>query len=170
MLTFSFLSHTVQQSCHRMFQVSILAILGIMLGIVPQFSAESYNFTFDSSAYARSYTEQEMKNYARAGWQIELLRRRTYQEIKKETNQRPPNIVCNQPVTINQLPQNIRSIARNYCQETTNIIRNNNLTIQRFNELKKDYDHGGEFHRQVQQMLIHLQHQKSLEVIDKIIK
>lgn len=148
-----------------MLNISILAILGIMLGITPQFSPKSPNFTFNSSASARDYSEQEMKNYARAGWQIELLRRRTYQEIKKETNRRPPNIVCNQPATVEQLPQNIRSIASNYCYETTNIIRNNNLSIQRFNELKRSYDNGGEFHQQIQQMLIDLQHQKSIHAI-----
>ncbi len=161
------LNHIFHQSSTRILNVSILAILGIMLGITPQFSFKSYNFTFDSSAYARNYTRQEIVNYARAGWQIELLRRRTYKKIKQQTNRRPPNIVCNRPATIDQLPQNIRGIARNYCYETTNIIRNNNLSIRRFNELKQDYDRGGEFHQQVQQMLIDFQHQKSVQLIEK---
>ena len=167
MFLFNFLNHAFPKSSPRMLNISILAILGIMLGIAPQISLKSYSLNFDSSAYAQNYTRQEMTNYARAGWQIELLRRRTYKKIKQETNSRPPNIVCNRPETIDRLPQNIRGIARNYCHETTNIIRNNNLSIRRFNQLKKEYDNGGQFHRQVQQILIDFQHQKSMHVIDK---
>ncbi|MDJ0744659.1 MAG: DUF4168 domain-containing protein [Xenococcaceae cyanobacterium MO_167.B27] len=141
----------------RLINVSSLASLGILFGIVPQILPQSHRFSFEYNAYAGNYTQQEISNYARAGLQIERLRRRTYQEIKKQTNQRPPNIVCNRPETIQQLSPNIRNIANNYCQETTNIIRNNNLTIRRFNELKRSYDGGGEFHRQVQQMLLRLQ-------------
>ncbi len=167
MFSFKLLNHIFHQSSIRMLNICILAILGILLGIAPKFSPKSYTFSFNSAAYARDYTQQEMKNYARAGWQIELLRRRTYKKIKQQTNSRPPNIVCNRPETIDRLPQNIRRIASNYCHETTNIIRNNNLTVRRFNQLKKEYDNGGQFHQQVQQMLIDFQHQKSLKVLYK---
>ena len=161
MLTVNFAACNLSKICSRIIKVSSLASLGIMLGLVPQFPPQYYSISFEYNAYARDYTQQEMINYARAGWQIEMLRRKTYQEIKQETNQRPPNIVCNRPETIAQLSQNIRIIASNYCQGTINIIEDNNLSIERFNELKRDYDRGGEFHQQVQQMLIRLQNQKS---------
>ena len=160
MLTVNFAACNLPKIWTRIINFSSLASLGIMLGLVPQFSPQSYGISLEYYAYARDYTQQEMINYTRAGLQIEMLRRRTYQEIKKETNQRPPNIICNQPATIAQLSPNIRRIASGYCQGTINIIRNNNLSIQRFNELKRDYDSGGEFHQQVQQTLIRFQNQK----------
>ncbi|HHP7232212.1 MAG TPA: DUF4168 domain-containing protein [Xenococcaceae cyanobacterium] len=155
-----FTSDKFHHFCTRVLNLSVLATLGIMVGIVPQFSRKNYHLAFEYSALANEYTQEEIINYARAGLQIEMLRRRTYQDIKQETNQRPPNIVCNRPETIEGLPQNIRNIANSYCQETINIIRDNNLSVQRFNELKMNYDSGGQFHQQVQQMLIDFQNQQ----------
>ena len=40
------------------------------------------------------------------------------------------------------------------------IIRDNNLTVERFNQLKQFYDQQGDFHQEVQQMLLEVQIQQ----------
>ncbi len=140
--------------------ISILATIGILGGFVPNISRKDREISFDYYAYAQNYTQQEIVNYSRAGFKIELLRRQTYDHIKTIINQRPPTITCNQPNTLQNLAPNIRGIANNYCNNTMRIIRDNNLTVQRFNQLKQYYDQGGDFHRKVQQMLLDVQTQE----------
>jgi len=137
--------------------ISILATIGILSGFTPSIDGKESKFSFDHAAYAQSYTQQDILNYSRAGLQIELLRQQTYHDIKTTINQRPPTITCNQPTTLQNLSPNIRGIANNYCNNTMRIIRDNNLTVQRFNQLKKYYDQGDDFYQQVQQRLLDVQ-------------
>ena len=140
--------------------ISLLTTIGILGNFVPNIDPQDRRISFEYYAYAQSYTQQEIINYSRAGYRIELLRQQTYHEIKTTINQRPPNITCNQPGTLQNLAPNIRGIANNYCNNTMRIIRDNNLTVQRFNQLKQFYDQGGDFHQQVQQMLLEVQTQQ----------
>ena len=135
----------------------IMAAMGIMCGLVPEVSFQS--FTVVTYAYARDYTEDEARNYARAGFEVELLRQKAYQEIKSSISGQPPNIVCNQPETLEELNSKIRQIAQRYCNESRRIVREHNLTVDRFNELKQYYDRGDDFYQQVQNILIDLQNQ-----------
>lgn len=146
--------------CIYIVNISLLTTIGILGGIVPNISDKEQSISLDYYAYAQSYTQQEIINYSQAGYQIELLRQQTYHQIKTLINQRPPNITCNQPGTLQNLDPNIRGIANNYCNNTMRIIRANNLTVQRFNQLKQFYDQRGEFHQRVQQMLLEVQTQE----------
>ncbi|WP_238568947.1 DUF4168 domain-containing protein [Xenococcus sp. PCC 7305] len=134
--------------------ISILTSISVFGGLLPHISPDHRKISFDHYAYAQSYTQQDILNYSRAGFEIELLRQQTYHEIKTTINQRPPNISCNQPITLQSLAPNVRGIADNYCNNTMRIIRDNNLSVERFNQLKQYYDQGGDFHQQVQKMLL----------------
>ncbi len=160
MLIVNFSICKLKKFCTYILNISILTTIGIIGGFVPNISRQEYKISLDYYAYAQSYTQQEIINYSRAGFQIELLRQQTYHDIKTIINQRPPNITCNQPGTLQNLAPNIRGIANNYCNNTMRIIRNNNLTVQRFNQLKQFYDQGGDFHQEVQQMLLEVQTQQ----------
>ncbi|MGK7892822.1 MAG: DUF4168 domain-containing protein [Xenococcus sp. (in: cyanobacteria)] len=140
--------------------ISLLTTIGIFGGFVPNIDRKDYIISLENYAYAQSYTEQEIINYSQAGYQIELLRQQTYHEIKTTLNRRPPSITCNQPGTLQNLDSNIRGIANNYCNNTMRIIRDNNLTVERFNQLKQFYDQQGDFHQEVQQMLLEVQKQQ----------
>jgi hypothetical protein len=135
----------------------LLGVIGVIGGFVPEFQPQLAKFNFSNLAYAQNFTQQEVVNFARAGFAVEMLRQKVYREIKEIINQPPPNIACNQPDTIDNLANNIRGIVDNYCRESTQIILNNNLTIARYNQLKKLYDQEGDFYRQVQQVLIQMQ-------------
>jgi hypothetical protein len=139
--------------------VGILTAMGILSSLVPQVSLQFPTFTIVAYAYAQDYTHDEVVNYAKAGFAVELLRQEVYQQIKAMINESHPNIVCNQPETLQSLPKNAREIATRYCNDSMQIVRNNNLTIHRFNQLKQFYDNGGDFYDQVQNVLIQLQNQ-----------
>ena len=135
---------------------SILAAIAILCGMTPELSPKIAS-SAASYAYAQTFTPEETVNYAKAGYKVELLRQEVYQEIKGIINQPPPNIVCNQQQTLRDLPDNVRQIANRYCNESRQIVREHNLTIDRFNELKQHYDRGDDFYQEVQKILIDLQ-------------
>jgi len=134
--------------------LSITAIFGVFL---PSYSGSQHALTWQNYAYAQEYTPTEIHDYARAGFQVEVLRQQTYQEIKSIVNQAPPPIVCDRSETMRNIPSNIRGIANNYCNQTHRIVRQNNLSFSRFNQLKNRYDSRGSFYREVQQQLLQLQ-------------
>lgn len=134
--------------------LSLTAVFGFLM---PSYSGSQKSLTWYNHAHAQEYTPQEIRNYARAGFQVELLRQQTYQEIKSIVNQAPPQIVCDRSETMRNIPVNIRGIANNYCNQTHRIVRQNNLSFSRFNQLKNRYDSRGSFYREVQQQLINIQ-------------
>jgi hypothetical protein len=160
MFTIKFTSYNFNRVLKRFFSGSILATVGIFSGLVSQVSPYFPTLPLIAYAYAQDYTQDEVLNYAKAGFAVELLRQQVYQEIKAMINEPPPNIVCNQPETFQSLSKNIRQIAIRYCNDSMRIVRNNNLTVNRFNELKQVYDRGGDFYQEVQNKLIELQNQQ----------
>ena len=157
MFTFNFTLSNFNKISTRIFTTGILAALGIMGGVIPEVSGRSLSFSAATYAYAQEYTSEEVINYARAGYEVELLRRQIYKEIKTLVNEPPPNIVCNQEQTLNNLPEQVRAIANRYCNQSKQIVQQHNLSINRFNELKAHYDRGTEFYKQVQNILLNLQ-------------
>lgn len=149
----------------RILSSSILALMGIMAGLIPELSVRSpntsqnplLNLALAQNAQAQEFTPEETKNYARAGYEVELLRREAYQQIKNLIDEPPPNIVCDQPATLSNLKPEVRAIANNYCNQSLQIVQQNNLTINRFNELKTHYDRQNGFYQQVQDILLKLQ-------------
>jgi hypothetical protein len=135
----------------------LLSAFGVISGFIPVFKPQLGEFSFSNVAYAQNFTEEEVVNFARAGFGVEMLRQKVYREIKEIIDRPPPNIACNQPNTINNLDSNIRVIVDNYCKESTQIILDNDLTIARYNQLKKLYDREGEFYQKVQTVLIEMQ-------------
>ena len=136
---------------------SILAGIGLINGFIPEISLKSTSINFSVNASAQQFTPEETANYAKAGYEVELLRREVYQEIKGLINEPPPNIVCDRQETLDDLNPNIREIAERYCNQSRQIVRQNNLSINRFNELKSYYDRKDNFYQQVQNNLLELQ-------------
>lgn len=147
----------------RLISSGILASLGIMLGLTPEISVRSLDATsevevsFPNYAFGQQFSPTEIANYAKAGYQVELLRRDVYQELKKLMNETPPDIVCDQQGTIDSLEPKAQAIAQRYCTRSQQIVQQNNLSINRFNQLKSQYDQRGSFYQQVQGILRQLQ-------------
>lgn len=142
---------------NRFIAAGILSVISIFSGVAPKVTGSSGLISWENTAYAQEYTPQEIYNYAKAGFEVEMLRQQVYQEIKSIINQQPPDITCDRPETLNSIPSNIQGIANNYCDRSRKIVQENNLSIQRFNQLKTRYDQGGSFYQQVQQQLLDLQ-------------
>ena len=141
----------------RFFTTGILAATGLFTTLVLEDSPLFSPLSFSAYAYAQDFTQDEVSNYAKAGYEVELLRQRVYKEIKEMLNEPPPDIVCNQPETWQNLSSNVMQIALQYCDDSRQIVQSNNLTINRFNQLKNFYDNGGQFYQQVQNILENLQ-------------
>jgi hypothetical protein len=158
----------------RIVSSSLLAVFGLSNGWIPEISLKSPqpgeanqpliigriyhpSVAFSVHAYSQQFTPEEAINYAKAGYQVELLRRRVYQEIKTLINEQPPNIVCDQQTTLSNLKPDVRAIAERYCNQSQQIVQQNNLTIDRFNQLKTYYDRRDDFYQQVQNILLKLQ-------------
>lgn len=141
----------------RLVSTSILAGMGLVTGYVPEISMQHRSISFSTNVSAQQFTSEEITNYAKAGYEVELLRRDVYQEIKTLIDAPLPNIVCDRQETFNNLNPNVREIAERYCNQSQQIVQRNNLSINRFNELKSYYDQKDEFYQQVQNILLKLQ-------------
>lgn len=135
----------------RFFTTGILTATGLfgilILEVSPTFSR------LQSAAYAQEYTRDEVVNYAKAGYEVELLRQKVYKEIKSMLNQPPPDIVCNRPETFQNLSNDVRQTVAKYCNDSRRIVQRHNLSTTRFNELKTFYDRRGKFYEEVQRIL-----------------
>ncbi len=149
----------------RILSSSVLALMSLTSGLIPEISVASHDanknsgltISWSREAYGQQFTPEETENYAKAGYEVELLRREVYQEIKNLINEPPPNIVCDQQSTIDNLQPEVKEIANRYCNQSRQIVQRNNLTINRFNELKTHYDRRDSFYQQVQGILLKLQ-------------
>ena len=157
MLIFKSSLPKINKICTHVISSTMLAGVGLAFGLIPQVSLNSPSVSFAINAYAQEFTPEETANYAKAGYEIELLRRDVYQEIKTLINEPPPNIVCDRQETLQDLNSNVREIANRYCSKSLQIVQQNNLSINRFNELKGYYDRRDEFYQQVQNALLKLQ-------------
>ena len=164
MLNVDFSSSKLNKIFIRIVSSSLLATISLIGGVAPEISMSYENgngwrpsISFSNQAFAQQFTPEETTNYAKAGYQIELLRRQVYKEIKTKINQPPPNIVCDQEETLANLNSTIRQIADRYCSQSQQIVQQNNLSTNRFNELKTYYDRQEDFYQQVQNILLKLQ-------------
>jgi hypothetical protein len=148
----------------RLISSSILASLGVFSGLTPEMSINPSNVnspiivTLANKAYGQQFTPTETESYAKAGYEVELLRRKVYQEIKNLIKEPPPNILCDQQSTIDILKPEIKNIANRYCSQSRQIVQRQGLSVNRFNELKTYYDRQDTFYQQVQAVLLKLQH------------
>lgn len=157
MLSFKSSLPKLNKICFRLISSSILAGIGLISGSIPQISLSSLpSISFSINAEAQEFTAEETTNYAKAGYEVELLRREVYQEIKTLINEPLPNIACDRQETFKNLNPNIRDIATRYCNQSQQIVQQNNLSINRFNELKSYYDRRDDFYQQVQHTLLKL--------------
>ena len=149
----------------RLLSSSLFTLISLTMGLVPEFSVRSLDtnsfsmlaISRSQTASAQEFTPEETENYAKAGYQVELLRREVYQEIKNSINQPPPDIVCDRQETLDSLQPQVREIADRYCDRSREIVEQHDLTVERFNELKTYYDRQDSFYEQVQSILLKLQ-------------
>ena len=151
--------------CVRIIGSSVLASLGILLGLAPQISLQSSSehrqqlvkVSFSTMVTAQEATPEETSNYAKAAFEVEMLRREIYQEVKKIIDRPPGDIVCDRQETLADLEPQVRQLTEDYCNQTLQIVRQNNLSSDRYNELTSYYNRRDTFYQEVQNILLDLQ-------------
>ncbi len=141
----------------RILAVAALAITGVSLGVVP--SITNQGASFSSSAYADSYTNAQLRSYARAVLGMEARRQQAYREIKEiiGSGQPIPNIACNQ--SLRKLSREVREIAENYCDSSKQIVINSGLEISLFNAITNSAQADPQLKKRIQSEMLRLQQQ-----------
>ena len=105
-------------------------------------------------------SREELKNYAEVLLKMEPLRQRAFDRIKKTIPSRQgglPKIVCNDRNSINGLPNQARGIAVDFCRNYQDIVRENKMDIERFNEITDTLQDNAELKDDIYEMLLDIQ-------------
>lgn len=120
----------------RSLLISSITSLGLLTGLAPSISrVQSSGLSWENTAQAQDFSDQEVTDYARAVLAMEPRRKEAYEEIKGISGGSVPPVVCSETRGINDLNRNIRTIAVNYCDQAKKIIESHNLTVARFNAI-----------------------------------
>lgn len=140
-----------------------LSTVGLFLGAVPalnfdQANGLALNFTFKSSAYAQTVSDQEIQSYARSVLAIEPVRLTAYNKIKQLTgSDEVPVVACHRPSSLSNLPETIRDVAVEYCNQAIAIVESNSLTITRFNQITVAHQSDRDLSGRIQQAINQIQ-------------
>jgi hypothetical protein len=85
---------------------------------------------------SEEFSDTELRNYAMALMQIEPIRQSTLaQVIRANGGGTLPNLVCNQPSTMDGLNNDARSLFIRYCNQSESIAASKGLNIDKFNQI-----------------------------------
>jgi hypothetical protein len=114
----------------------ITSVVSVLGGIVPDFTASHASSLFASAARADEFSDPDLRNYASALMQIEPIRQSALSQVSKANNSSAlPNLVCNQPNTMEGLNSEAKSLFINYCNQCESIAASKGLSIDRFNQI-----------------------------------
>ena len=80
------------------------------------------------------------------------------EEIKKLIGSKDvPQVICNDPTSINALPGKAKDIAGNYCNHSQKIVEDSGLTVERFNKITVEIQNNNNLKKQLYNTLLYLQ-------------
>ncbi|MGK7930029.1 MAG: DUF4168 domain-containing protein [Microcystaceae cyanobacterium] len=150
----------LKQTFIRSLMASLLAVMGVVGGTIPEFSRHPLQLSFGFSAYTQDFNEAQIEKYAKAVLEIETLRQTAYQQIQEIIGRNPPNIICNKPNSFKELPRDAQKIAVNYCNKSKSIVQNSGLTVRQFNDLTNRVRSDQALKRRVHNAMIRIQRQQ----------
>lgn len=113
----------------------VASCLGILGGIVPDLTQQPSSF-FSSSARADVFGDPELANYATVLSLIEPIRKAALAQVSQANSGGTlPNLVCNQPNTMEGLNSEAKSLFVKYCNQCESIAASKGLSIERFNHI-----------------------------------
>lgn len=114
----------------------LTGLFGILSGTVPDLTASQPSSIFASVAQADEFNDPDLRNYAAALVEIEPIRQSALTQVSRANgNGALPNLVCNQPVTMESLNSEAKSLFVRYCNQCETIAANRGLSIDRFNQI-----------------------------------
>lgn len=133
---------------------SLTAITLIMAGCAAPPSSESAT----PSPTVTAVNDQDVERYARAILAIEPKRQEAHDDIQRITqSEQVPDFTCTQPDKIAALPNNIETIAVNYCTQAKKIGQGQGLTMDKFNGITKSAQTDPALQNRIQAELLRLQ-------------
>ncbi|MEA5579342.1 DUF4168 domain-containing protein [Anabaena sp. UHCC 0451] len=121
-------------------------------------------FGLNAKADAQTLTVNniEVTNYAQSVLAMEPKRQQAFEEIKKLIGREEiPKIVCNDPSSMNSLPNQAKDIAVNYCNDSQKIVAAHSLTIERFNQITVEIQNNTALKNQIYNTLLRLQNESA---------
>jgi Domain of unknown function (DUF4168) len=113
---------------------TIATCLGLASGVIPDFTQPPSAF-FSSSARADEFSDADLRNYAAALMEIEPIRQSTLAQVRASSGGTLPNLVCNQPSTMDSLNSEAKSLFVRYCNQCETIAASKGLSIEKFNQI-----------------------------------
>jgi Domain of unknown function (DUF4168) len=113
----------------------ITGCLSLATGIVPDLTASQPSLVFSSSARADEFSDADLRNYAAALMEIEPIRQSTLAQVRASTGGTLPNLVCNQPSSMEGLNNEAKSLFVKYCNQCETIASSRGLSIDKFNQI-----------------------------------
>jgi hypothetical protein len=116
-----------------------------------------------SKAYSQTpaFSNTEITSYAQALLTMEPARRKAFAKVREimgsNSRRDVPRIVCNDPNSINALPNQARDIAIDYCKYSQKIVEDNGLSIDRFNTITTEIKNNTNLKQQIYNILLRLQ-------------
>ncbi len=133
----------------RSLMSSLVALIGILHGcnLVPTVSPTS-------SPPISNFSEQDVTNYAQTVLKIEEQRQIAYQEIEKIIEDPPPEIACDQPNTLKQLPSQAQTVAVKFCNQSKKIAQDSGLSSSQFNAITENAQKDETLKKRIQNAMI----------------
>ena len=123
----------------------------VAIDVLPRY--EQGNLTLNNEVLAQTPSDSDLRKYANALIKIESLRLNTYSNIRNTVKKSIPDLACNQPNSFNQLPNNARSMAVNYCEQSENIVKQSGLTIVQFNQITQQVKQNPALYQKLEQII-----------------
>ncbi len=145
---------------HTFSQTSMQKILAktLFFGISTSASLLISAGSLKANAQNRSFNSNDITSYAQAVLAMEPARQEAFAQIKEIVGGREvPQIVCNEPDSMNRLPSQARAIAVEYCNRSQKIVSDYGLTIDKFNRMTEAIENNSRLKQQVFNILIRLQ-------------
>ncbi|WP_310412726.1 DUF4168 domain-containing protein [Chamaesiphon sp. OTE_8_metabat_110] len=129
----------VRRNFDRLSRPLLLGILtscvGILGGILPDLTARHPSLLFSSAVHAQEFSDSELRNYAAVLMQIEPARQSALTQVSRANGGNLPNLVCNQPNTMESLNSEAKSLFIQYCNQCETIAASRGLSIDKFNQI-----------------------------------
>jgi hypothetical protein len=115
--------------------IGTLGMFGILVGFVPDLAASQPSAVFATIARADDFGDADLRKFAAALVQIEPIRQSTLDRVSRVNGGNLPNLVCNQPSSMDGLNQEAKSLFIRYCNQCESIAASKGLSIDRFNQI-----------------------------------
>ncbi|MBD2444573.1 DUF4168 domain-containing protein [Dolichospermum sp. FACHB-1091] len=118
----------------------------------------TFVFSYQVVAQTLNVNNVEVDRYAKAVLAVEPMRQQAFEKIKKLIiSKEVPQVICNDPKTVNALPDKAKDIAVNYCNQSQKIVEDSGLSVERFNQITLEKEKNNVLKRQIYKALLNLQ-------------